>query len=74
MESATLPLSSRLPRRAVGAQPRDLRFCGPFLEMFFTRNVVQPKDLVCTDFPLSNGAGHELDFLLCRILDRRPAV
>ena len=28
-------LSSRLPRRAVGAKPRDLRFRGPFLEMFF---------------------------------------
>jgi hypothetical protein len=25
-------LSSRLPRRAVGAKPRDLQFYGPFLE------------------------------------------
>jgi hypothetical protein len=31
------PLSSRLPRRAVGAKPRDLQFCGPLLEMFFDR-------------------------------------
>ncbi len=28
-------LSSRLPRRAVGAKPKDLRFRGPFLEKFF---------------------------------------
>jgi len=28
------PLSSRLPRVAVGAQPRDLQFRGPFVEMF----------------------------------------
>jgi hypothetical protein len=31
------PLSSRLPRRAVGAKPRDLQFRGPFLGMFFDR-------------------------------------
>jgi hypothetical protein len=35
MESTTLPLSSRLPRRAVGPKRRDLRFYGPLLEMFF---------------------------------------
>jgi hypothetical protein len=36
MQSPPSPLSSRLPRRAVGAKPRDLRFRGPFLEMFST--------------------------------------
>jgi hypothetical protein len=29
------PLSSRLPRLAVGPKRRDLQFRGPFLEMFF---------------------------------------
>jgi hypothetical protein len=36
MEASPSPLSSR-------AKPRDLRFCGPLLEMFFER--AQPMDL-----------------------------
>jgi hypothetical protein len=28
-------LSTALPFLSLGAKPRDLRFCGPFLEMFF---------------------------------------
>jgi hypothetical protein len=34
MEPSSLPLSSR-------AQPRDLQFRGPFLEMFFDRSEVE---------------------------------
>jgi hypothetical protein len=37
VEPLPIPLTSRLPRRAVGAKPRDLQFHGPFLKMFFDR-------------------------------------
>ena len=40
--STTSPLSSRLPRRAVGPKRRDLRFYGPFVEMFSTEFHRQP--------------------------------
>src|SRR5271170_2426531 len=39
MEAPPSPLSSR-------AQPRDLQFRGPLLEMFFDRSVAQWRDLL----------------------------
>jgi hypothetical protein len=37
LEALLSSLSFCLPRRAVGAQPRNLQFRGPFLEMFLER-------------------------------------
>ena len=46
MEASPSPLSSR-------AQPRDLQFCGLFLEMFFDR--AQRSGGPCSSFPISDG-------------------
>jgi hypothetical protein len=35
--------ATNLNRKSGGAKPRDLRFCGPFLEMFFSYYAEPPS-------------------------------
>jgi hypothetical protein len=44
MEASPSPLSSR-------AQPRDLQFSGPFVEMFFNRSEAEWRDLLFFSIP-----------------------